>query len=171
MIKAGDRLQRPDGERLTFCKTAQDTGGELLEVEVVYRPRSPAPPSHYHPYQEEQFRVLSGAIRARIGEVERTYRAGDAFAVPRGTPHWMHNVSDEEARVIWRVRPALRTAEFFKAMWTLPDEKRNLFSLAVIIQSFSREFRLSRPPYLVQRPLFAVLAPLGRMLGYRLDEA
>ena len=167
MIKAGDGFRRSDGERLTFRKTAQETGGKVLEVEVVYRPRSPAPPPHYHPFQEEQFEVLGGAMHARIGARGRTYRAGDTFTVPRGTPHTMHNIADEEARVIWRVLPALRTAELFEAMWTLPDEKRNLFSIAAIIRDFSTELRLSRPPYLVQRPLFALLAPLGRILSRR----
>ena len=167
MIKAGDSFRRSDGERLTFRQTAQETGGKLLEVEVVYRPTSPAPPPNYHPFQEEQFEVLSGLVHARIGAQGRTYRAGDTFTVPRGTPHTMHNIGDQEARVIWRVLPALRTAEFFEAMWTLPDENRNLFSLAAIIRDFSTEFRLSRPPYLVQRPLFALLTPLGRVLSRR----
>lgn len=164
MAKAGDRLERPDGERLLFRRTAADTNGELLEVEVVYAPKSAPPPLHYHPHQDEVFRVECGAIYTLIGNKEHIYRAGETFSVPRGTLHKMHNVSDEAARVIWQVRPALRTEDFFEAMWTLPDERRSLFSLAAIIQKFSREFRLSRPPYPVQRLLFAVLAPLGRML-------
>jgi|FLYL01.1.fsa_nt_gi quercetin dioxygenase-like cupin family protein len=171
MAKAGDRLERPNGERLTFRKTAADTNGELLEVEVVYAPESRLPPPHYHPYQEERFQVLSGEIRAIVGKEERTYRAGEGFTVPRGLAHRMHNVSDEEARVIWQVCPALRTEDFFEAMWTLPEEKRNLFSLAAIIRTFSNEFRLNRPPYLVQRLLFGLLAPLGsRQIGEVNDD-
>jgi quercetin dioxygenase-like cupin family protein len=163
MAKAGDRLERPNGERLTFRKTAVDTNGELLETEVVYAPNSPLPPSHYHPHQEEHFQVKRGEICAIVSGEKRTYRAGENFTVPRGTPHRMHNASDKEACIIWQVRPALDTEDFFEAMWTLSEEKRNLFSLAAIIQSFSREFRLSRPPYLVQRLLCGLLVTLGRI--------
>ena len=56
---------QPNGERLTFLKTATETNGDLLEMEAIYNPNSPQPPLHYHPYQEEQFRVLSGTFRTK----------------------------------------------------------------------------------------------------------
>lgn len=36
-----------------------------------------------------------------------------------------------------------------------------------MLKEFEDEYRLPRPPWLVQRLLLAVLAPLGRLLGYR----
>ena len=64
MAKAGDEIVISEEERILFLKTAAETNGELLEVEVTYRPRSPRPLEHYHPYQAEQFEVLGGKIRA-----------------------------------------------------------------------------------------------------------
>lgn len=32
-----------------------------------------------------------------------------AFVAPPGTRHWMHNISDEPARLLWQTRPALKT--------------------------------------------------------------
>ena len=66
---------QPNGERLAFRRTAAETNGDLLEMEATYNPHSPQPPLHYHPYQDEQFRVLSGTFRTRVGESEREKRA------------------------------------------------------------------------------------------------
>jgi len=106
MAMAGDEFVRPNGERLSFRMTSQETSGELLEMEVVYSPNSPRPPAHYHPSQEEHFEVLNGKLYAEIGGQRRKYEAGDRFTVPIGTHHWMHNTSSEFGKVIWQVRPA-----------------------------------------------------------------
>jgi quercetin dioxygenase-like cupin family protein len=168
------QFTNPDGERLIIRKTGKSTGGELLEMEAVYMPASPQPPYHYHPYQEEQFEVLAGVFRAMINDVEYTYQTGDKFTVPANIPHWMHNISPEEGRLLWQIRPALKSQEFFETMWgLLGDDKTNangvpnLLQLAVILLAYRNEFRASRPPYPVQRILFSLLAPLGWLLGYR----
>ena len=83
MAKADDEFVRPNGERLIFRKAAHETNGDLLEMEVVYSPKSSKPPAHYHPYQEEHFEVLNGTIRAEIRGQTRSYEAGDSFNVGR----------------------------------------------------------------------------------------
>ena len=77
-------------------------------------------------------------------------------------------------RVNWQTRPALKTETFFETISGLSREGKaggkgtpNLLQAAVIAQAYAEEFRLARPPWPVQRVLFAVLAPLGRLLGYR----
>jgi quercetin dioxygenase-like cupin family protein len=164
----------PGGERLIFRKTAAETDGELLEMEATYNPNSPRPPLHYHPYQEEQFEVLSGTFRVRINQTENVYETGDSFTVPANTPHWMHNVSEEEGRLRWQIRPAMKSQDFFATMWGLAAEGKtnedgvpNFLQLAVILREYRHEFRASRPPYALQRVLFALLAPIGRLLGYK----
>jgi hypothetical protein len=81
----------------------------------------------------------------------------------------------EEAgvHVNWQTRPALRTEAFFETVFGLAAEGKvnekgvpNLLQSAVIAQAFAGEFRLAKPPWPIQRLLFAVLAPLGRLLGY-----
>ena len=167
-----------DGGRLIFRKTGADTDGELLEMEARYPPNSSRPPYHYHPYQEEHFEVLQGEFRTKIDGVEHIYRAGEEFSVPVNTPHWMHNISDEEGRLLWQVRPAMKTQAFLETMWGLeadneskPNSGPNILQLAVILREYSDEFRASSPPYPIQRILFAILAPIGRLLGYRAKYA
>ena len=175
MVRAGDVLDNPvTGQRLIFRATARETGGELLDVESVYTKPSPSrPPSHYHPHQEERFEILSGALRVRVGDKERELREGDVLVVPPGTPHEMWAESGG-TRVSWRTYPALKTEAFFGILWGLACDGKtnargapNLPQMAVIAHEYSDEFRLARPPYPVQRVVFAALAPVGRLLGYR----
>jgi quercetin dioxygenase-like cupin family protein len=175
MARAGEVLENHiSGQRIIFRKTASDTDGELLEVEAVYTKPSPSrPPAHYHPYQEERFEVLSGRIKVMIEGEERAYGEGEDFVVLPGTPHEMW-AEEAGARVSWQTRPAMKTDEFFEAIWGLAkagkiNEKGvpNLLQVAVIAREHADEYRLVKPPWRVQRALFAVLAPAGRLLGYR----
>lgn len=166
--------RKKTSSNLVIRKTAAETDGELLEMEATYPPNSSQPPYHYHPIQSEQFEVLSGRFRVKIGETEKTYEVGDKFTVPMNIPHWMHNISDFEGRLNWQVRPALKTQEFLETMWGLSADGKtnsegvpNLLQLAVILNEYTDEFRASSPPYIIQRILFAVLAPIGRLFGYR----
>jgi len=43
----------------------------------------------------------------------------------------------------------------------------NLLQLAVLEAAYPDEIRLARPPVPVQRVLFALLAPIAPLLGYR----
>jgi quercetin dioxygenase-like cupin family protein len=89
---------------------------DALEVEAVYQAGSMTPPVHLHPEQDERFEVLAGEITATVEGEERSYGAGERFAIPRGTPHTMWNGSDGETRVLWRTEPALDTLGWFEAL-------------------------------------------------------
>jgi len=174
MSTAKKELTNRAGGRVIFTQTAADTDGELLEMEATYPPHSEQPPTHYHPYQEEQFEVRQGEFRTNINGVVQDYHPGDRFSVPMNTPHWMYNAGDTEGKLIWQVRPALKTQAFFETMWGLDADGKtndqgvpNLLQLAVIMQAFADEFRATNPPYWLQQILFAVLAPIGRMMGYQ----
>lgn len=174
MAEPGDQIAKPSGERLLFCRTGAQTGGQLLEVVVVYPPLSPRPPEHYHPRQEERFTVLQGAIRVGVAGEECNYVRGDSFRIPAGLPHWMHNAEREEVRLTWQTRPALRTEELLETFWVLARTGRtdalgrlNLWQTALILRHFSAEFRLCSPPRWLQCAALAVLAPIARRLGYR----
>lgn len=173
MVEPGARIVVSESQRLTFVRTPAETDGELLEVRARYRPDSPEPPAHYHPNQREEFEVLEGAFQTVIDGEEAVYRAGDSFTVPEGTVHWMRNVASEPGELRWEIRPALRTADLLAAFWSLERDRGGteggpgLLQAAVILPEFYDEFRLASPPFVVQRLLFGVLAPVGRALGYR----
>jgi quercetin dioxygenase-like cupin family protein len=174
MAKSGEVLENPiTGQRIVFHRTSEDTDGELLEIESVYTKPSPSrPPAHYHPAQEEIFRVLAGELHAARGGRQRTLREGETLVVVEGIRHEMW-AEEAGVHVNWQTRPALRTEAFFETVFGLAAEGKvnekgvpSLLQSAVIAQAFADEFRLAKPPWPIQRLLFAVLAPLGRLLGY-----
>jgi len=177
MAKIGEVLENPiTGQRIIFRKTSRDTDGKLLEVESVYtKPSSTRPPVHYHPAQEEIFHVLVGELHAGIEGRQRILKEGETLVVPEGVRHEMW-AEETGVRVNWQTRPALKTEAFFETVFGLASDGKtnengvpNLLQAAVIAQAFADEFRLARPPWPVQRLLFAILVPLGRLLGYRAE--
>ena len=158
--------------RLRFLRTAADTGGELLEMEAIYRPVSKAPPAHFHPAQEETFEVLSGALRFVIDGRQIDLGAGEQLVIPAGTIHRAHNAGTEEARVIWQTRPALRSQQFYETLYGLAMDGRTnadgvpgLLQVALIMTGHAGEFVLASPPRIIQKALFGMLAAIARTLG------
>jgi quercetin dioxygenase-like cupin family protein len=173
MAEPGDELKNPiTGQDLVFRRTTAQTGGELLEVEAAWAPDSAEPVEHFHPRQEERFRVLEGTLTVRLEGDVRELRAGDELVVPAGARHAMWNSGAGRARASWETRPALRTEAFFEAVWGLAsagkvDAKGAPGPLqgAVLMREYRDEFRLASPPAPVQAVAFRVLAPIGRLLG------
>jgi hypothetical protein len=107
-------------------------------MEASYDGTGGMPPEHLHPSQDERFEVLDGRVRAIVGDVERSYGAGESFDVPAGTPHRMAPEGGP-ASTRWHVRPALRTAEFFERLYGGGESER----FAEFLDEFSDEIRMT----------------------------
>jgi quercetin dioxygenase-like cupin family protein len=178
MAKAGDELVNPvTGLRTVFRKTAQDTGGKLLQVDWIGEPGWTTGPDHVHPRQEERFEVLSGKLGLRVGDVERVHSAGEVIMVPEGAPHAAWNAGDDEVHVLVDFRPALKTERAFETLAGLARDgktnrtgvPKNPLRLALILREFEEEIYFVRPPLAVQRVILGALAFIGRLLGYRAE--
>ena len=162
------------GQSIHFLRTSKDTGGKWLEMEATYQPRSMEPLAHYHPQQEEEFTVLSGALTVKINGGHLVLQAGDHLHVPKNAVHSMWNASNGITIVNWKVRPAMNTEYFLETAMGLAGNKKTnskgmppLLQSALLASRFAPEFRLSKPPYFIQRFLFAILTPIGQRLGYK----
>ena len=176
MAKAGDTLEHPvTGERIIFRKTAKETGGELMQGDVIMRPHGFVAAAHVHPMQEERFEVLSGSVKFRVNGAEQELQTGETAVVPPRTPHVWWNDDDEEAHVLVDVRPALRFEEFFETFFGLAQDGKvnqktglpNPLVLALVMREYRKEIQLAKPPLVVQQVLFSGLALIGRLLGYK----
>jgi quercetin dioxygenase-like cupin family protein len=149
---------------LKFVETGAETGGALHVQEARYRPTSSPPPLHSHPSQEERFQIVEGGLEFTVAGDTRVVRAGSEIIVPKGVLHKARNPFEEQALVRWEIRPAQRSAEFFRAMYTATRGRSRppLHEAAAILREFRSEFRLAKPPALVQTILFGCLAPFGR---------
>jgi quercetin dioxygenase-like cupin family protein len=162
-----------NGQRIRILRSAAESGGAELLMESTFRPHGAPPPDHFHPTQREHFEVLDGTLSVRLDGVVRTMRAGESFDVPGGAVHAMWNAGDDEARVLWAVRPALRTEQLLEQLFAVGrgDGRRatvpvKLLQTAVLLDEYAAELQLAKPPRAVQRLLLTPLALLGRALGY-----
>ena len=162
------------GQTIRFIKTANDTDGQLLEMESTYKPQSIEPAEHYHPYQAEDFEILSGEINVQIDGQLKTLRKGDKLHIPPNKIHSMWNASDQDAVVNWQVRPAMNTEYFFETAIGLASEGKvnekgmpPILQLVLMANRFSNTFRLTKPSPLVQKVVFTLLTPVAYLVGYR----
>lgn len=179
MAKAGDVLEHPvTKERIVIRKTARDTGGELFQGDVYVQPGGFVAAEHIHPRQDEHFEVIAGTLRARVSGKEVTFSQGEKFLVPAGTPHVWWNSGNTELHVLVDVRPALKFENFFETFFGLAQDGKvnlktglpNLIQMAMIMRVYRNELILARPPQMVQTVLFGLLAPVGRLLGYKAEH-
>jgi quercetin dioxygenase-like cupin family protein len=174
MAHAGQTIENPlSGERITFRKTAADTGGELLAFDLELTPDGHVPGMHVHPTQEERFEVVEGTMRFRKGRKKVIAKAGDVVVVPPGTAHKFANAGDETAKVRVEVRPALRMENLFETAVALAEEGRTTrkgmpkpLDLALFVREFSAEVQGAFPPVWVQRLTLAPVAWLARKRGH-----
>lgn len=165
MAYSGQVLDNPiSGERITFRKTAADTGGELLSIDLELTPDGHVPGAHVHPLQEERFEIVEGTMKFRKGLRTITANAGDTVVVPAGTVHRFQNAGRGPALVRVEVQPALKMEELFEVTVALAREGRTMSSgmpypleLALFMREFDDEVRA---PFLPAAAVRAAMAPL-----------
>jgi quercetin dioxygenase-like cupin family protein len=133
MASAGDTVENAaTGERITFVRTAADTGGELLEMESVWSRPGHRARAHVHPEMEERWTVLAGRAAFRIGGEEHEIGPGETVVATPGTPHLAWNPTGAEVRLRIEMRPALRWEEFVERLFAGE-------SPAALLPEFTRE--------------------------------
>jgi quercetin dioxygenase-like cupin family protein len=176
MAVSGQVLDNPiSGERFTFVKTAAETNGELLVVDLRLSPTGHVPGAHVHPFQEERFEVTQGTMKIRNGLRAITARAGDTVVVPAKTVHRFQNAGEGPVHARVEIRPALGMEQLFETAVALAREGRTtatgtprLLDLALFMQKFHNEVAAPIVPARAVRAVMAPLAWLARRRG--LDE-
>lgn len=178
MAHAGDVIEHPvTGERITFLRTAAQTGGEYTRMELVVKPHGFLAAPHIHPRQVESFEILRGSFGFTVDGKERRPEAGERIAVQPGTPHNWWNAGITDAAAIVELRPALKTEEFFETFFGLAqdgksDPRTGLPEqpwLAMMVVRYYDDFAyLSEPPLGVQLDLFTPFAAEAERNGLRL---
>jgi quercetin dioxygenase-like cupin family protein len=175
MCKAGEVFENlVTGERAVIRIGTKETGGELLVADLYIRPGGAVMGEHTHPAIEERFTVLRGQVGFRLSGRAAIAEPGVTLPAPPGVPHNWWNAGPEEALVRVEVRPATRFDAFIRNAFGLAQDGKvnrrgmpNLLQLAVLALEFDDVVRFTRPPRVVQRLFFGLLAPLAWLLGYR----
>jgi quercetin dioxygenase-like cupin family protein len=159
------------GERIVIRASGAQTGGRVLSFDLFLPPGAHVPARHAHPAQEEQFTVIAGQMRFRLGRRRRTILAqpGDTVRVPAGTAHWFGNAGAGVAHARVEARTALRMEEMFAAAATMGVARYvpgaqlpRLADLALFLREFQREVAVPDVPASLVRAVLAPFAWLGR---------
>jgi uncharacterized protein YndB with AHSA1/START domain/quercetin dioxygenase-like cupin family protein len=162
MARSGDVLQMPElGVRLEIRRSAAETGGELVEFDVIGCSRGLLSQAHIHARQTERFEPLSGGMRLVVDGEERVLRPGDVDEVPPGTAHRQLPLVESGAVRI-TVWPAASTEAFLERLAELSRDGRltrggypTPLAAAELIRDFGADGGAAQPPPPVQRALAA----------------
>ncbi len=175
MIKAGDTLVNPvTKERMTFLKTAAETNGEYVLIELRAAPGGVVAAAHVHPAQTETFDVISGTLGAKVGGKKIEAKAGDVLVVEPRVAHKWWNAGEDELVFRCEVRPALQFEQLIETMFSLAADGKtnkkgmpNPLRLAVIANHHLGDVQLPVVPRWMQKAALALGAPTGRIFGFQ----
>ena len=176
MIKQGDSITNArTGQRMIFLETWAETNGTQLQIECFSPVTTLKEPEHIHPFQENRFKILKGEL-CFSHQRKRTncYHAGDSISIPKNVPHHFWNSGNIEAHYIQEFYPALRIDRLFETFFALARDGKlnqkgapNIFRTSVIMLAHEKEIRLAKPAWIFQKAIFTLLAPVGKLLGYK----
>ena len=175
MIEAGTTLSNPvTKEQMTFLKTAAETNGEYVLIELRAAAGGAVAAAHVHPAQTETFEVLSGKLGAKRGREQVELGAGDVLVVPPTVTHKWWNAGEDCLVFRCEIRPALQFEQLIETMFSLAADGKtnkkgmpNPFRLAVIANHHFGDVQLPLVPRVAQKAALALGAPVGKALGFR----
>ena len=132
---------------------------------------------HIHLSQVETFEVVAGSFTLDLDGKRRTLEAGSSFTVPSRASHGFPPAADD-VQLLVTIRPALELAGYFRDFLTLSRDgrlrvpesglPRPILLFAVLMDRYRDEIAVPGLPLWLQRPVFRVLARIGRLLGHTL---
>ena len=180
LVTAGRRIRnRFNGETFIFTHACEDA--RAFQCDVLLEPGGLLTGTglhHVHPFADEAFLVRSGALVLSIAGERRTLGPGESFVVRRGVPHLFRNGHAGETRVTVRFTPGQQFLRFFLNMalgtadhpeWYDERGEPPLLLRALALHAYAGHGYAAGIPVPLQRALFASLAPLARLRGYRLS--
>lgn len=127
---------------------------------------------HYHPEQEETYRVLEDTLEVFRDGRWNAVPAGESLTVPRGAVHEFRNASEAPVRFLNVHRPALVVQEHLETLDRLiragkirgTKDPRSLIHMSMSAVEHRPDVAVKPPKWVIRG-----LAFIGRRLGYKLN--
>ena len=163
----------PLGITVKLVRTAEETGGKLVEMEVEGRPRGFLNQRHVHDSQIERLTMIEGRMEVAMSGQKHLVGEGDSIEIPAGIPHTQRPVGEGPGRVRIEVRPAGRTQAFMEFLAHLAREGKltrlgfpKPDAAADLILGFADTGHASSPPLSVQQGIARVILAAARPRPY-----
>jgi quercetin dioxygenase-like cupin family protein len=175
MSRAGQTTyNKITGERIIIVTGTEDNAEGNLVADLYISPGGAVAGEHVHPNIEERFTVLSGKVGFRINGVEQIASLNTELVVTPGIAHDWWNAGDEEAYVRVDIRPGIRFELMAQNLFGLANDDKtnakgmpNPLQLAIFGKEFQDVLYFTSPPRWVQKLMFAIVAPIARLVGYQ----
>ena len=174
MPTKGQTIINPtNGDSYEFLETAKDTNGERVIMKATIKGKGQLVPKHFHVFQDETFEVISGQLTLFLDGQTKTLLAGEKFTLPKNIPHNHYNNEDTAVSYIHTVTPALDFDFLIENLIGLASDgkskngKYGLIQELVSLKYLDSKSYLADIPITVQNILMNIIAPIGRLFGYR----
>jgi quercetin dioxygenase-like cupin family protein len=174
MLKQGEVYEIPVTQiRAVIRVGTYETRGERLVVDLYVRKCGAGSALHAHPVIYERLTVMGGRVGLSLDGTTSIAEVGSTIEIPPGLVHRWWNAGIYEARVRMEIQPAARFEHLMRNLIGLAQDGQtdpmgmpNLLQLAVLAADFNDVIRFPNPSRFVRGPLFAMLAPIARWMGY-----
>lgn len=151
------------GDKIEFLQTDEGTHGKMSNFIMTLAPRSSwaKSPRHFHPFQTETFKVISGELNLTVGEQRlKLTPMDDKVVVDKFVLHSFWNEQDEEVVFEAEIYPPKNIEKGLRLTYALSEEgkinKRNIpknpFHTLILMDYFDSYFAYI--PWKVQQFLF-----------------
>lgn len=159
-------------ESVEFLNDPRDPTESVCNLKVRLGP-SVGLRGHVHPRQTERFEVLEGELLVIRGKESRRLVPGETWQVPPGVAHRWENPSDDPTVFRASFDPARRTRDLFLSLHGITASafhgggSPGLMYAVLLGRKYPEHIHLPGIPAGLQRTVFALLAPVASLLGYR----
>jgi quercetin dioxygenase-like cupin family protein len=175
MVRRGEVYENPVTRIKAVVQVGTyETKGERLVVDLYTRKCGAGPALHMHPVIYERLTVISGRVGLSLDGRVSIADVGSTIEIPPGLPHRWWNAGIYEAKLRMDIRPAARFEAFLRNLIGLAQDGKtnptgmpNLLQLSVLAKDFNDVIHFLKPSKFAPGFLLPMLAPIGRLLGYR----
>ncbi|MDP3470224.1 MAG: cupin domain-containing protein [Algoriphagus sp.] len=174
MPTKGQTIINPtNGDSYEFLETAKDSNGERIIMKAVIKSKGQLVPKHFHVFQDETFEVISGQLTVLFEGKTHKLSAGEKITLPKNVPHNHYNDEITSVTYLHSVTPALDFDYLIENLVGLAADgkskngKYGLVQELVALKYLDSKSYLADIPIGVQKILMNIIAPIGRLLGYR----
>ncbi|MBA4301111.1 MAG: cupin domain-containing protein [Cyclobacterium sp.] len=174
MPTKGQTIINPtNGDSYEFLETAKDSNGERIIMKAVIKSKGQLVPKHFHVFQDETFEVISGQLTVLFEGKTYKLSAGEKITLPKNVPHNHYNDEITSVTYLHSVTPALDFDYLIENLVGLAADgkskngKYGLVQELVALKYLDSKSYLADIPIGVQKILMNIIAPIGRLLGYR----
>lgn len=161
------------GEYIEFVETANETKGAYSRIKIKVVAGGFKPVLHLHTTTDETFEVISGRLTYILNDEKKDIGAGSMVTLPKGIPHTHYNDGGEDLVMYQSFAPSLDIDLFLENLFGLdaegkvPNGQCAFLQLMVWGKTLRTKSYIASVPIGIQKILSYLLAPIGRLMGYK----